>query len=82
MKENEKEKINDLVVKMKGLSNEFNNCISELEQMLQAKEEKATVNNANEIFYQQCKIKDICTTKNCVDCIYKNEGKKYYMGGQ
>lgn len=82
MKENEKEKINDLVVKMKGLSNEFNNCISELEHMLQAKDEKAVINDANEVFYQHCKIKDTCVEKNCAECIYKNEGKKYYMGGQ
>ncbi len=82
MKENEKEKINDLVVKMQGLANEFDGCISELEHLLQAKEEKPSINDTNEFFYQQCKIKDICTTKNCAECIYRNDGKKYYMGGQ
>lgn len=82
MKENEKEQIKDLVVKMKGLSNEFNNYISKLEHMLQAKEEKPSIDGTNELFYQQCKIKDTCVAKNCAECIYRNEGKKYYMGGQ
>ena len=82
MKKNVKEQINDLVVRMKELSSEINKCISELEQMLQAKEEKPSINDTNEFFYQQCKIKDICTTKNCAECIYRNDGKKYYIGGQ
>ena len=82
MKENEKEQINDLVVKMQGLANEFDSCISELENLLQANEEKTAINDVNDVFYQHCKIKDTCVEKNCTECIYKNEGKNYYMGGQ
>ena len=44
--------------------------------------EKQTDMNNAEILYQLCEIKDKCTLKNCMECVYKNEGKKYYIGGQ
>ena len=44
--------------------------------------EKQTDMNNAEILYQLCEIKDKCTFKNCMECVYKNEGKKYYTGGQ
>lgn len=85
MSDKEKESIELIVSKIKETIYELKTCVDQLDDLINS---ESTVEEPigesveyRDFWYQQCDLKDGCTSKNCIECPYKKDGKKYYMGG-